>query len=81
MYHVFDLVAAPEIVLRTSGICGKALAVIDLFMKCGLIRLAKMIFFCSVGVFVGAALGGLHYVKAVFHHRMGEGKTRSLRYP
>lgn len=75
---MFDLVAALEIVLRTAGICSKALAVIDLFMKCGLIRLAKMIFYYSVGVFVGAALGGLHYVKAVFHHGMGESTTRSL---
>lgn len=59
---MFDLVSALEIVLRTSRICGKALAVIDSFMKCGLIRLAKMIFYYSVGVF----LGGLHYVKAIF---------------
>lgn len=66
VYHIFDMVAALEIVLRTSGVCGKVLAVIDLFMERALINLGQLIFYHSVSVFVGAALGGFPYVKDIF---------------
>ena len=63
VYKVFDLVVAVELLLRTSGFCGKTLLVIDLLVENTLVFLAKFIFFVSVGVFVGAALEGFPYVE------------------
>ena len=63
VYKVFDLVAAVELLLRTSGFCGKTLLAIDLLVENALVFLAKFIFFLSVGVVVGAALEGFPYVE------------------
>ena len=63
VYKVFDLAAAVELLLRTSGFCGKTLLAIDLLVENALVFLAKFIFFVSVGVVVGAALEGFPYVE------------------
>ena len=65
VYTLFELVAAVELVLRTSGFCGKTLLAIDLLVENTLVFLAKFIFFLSVGVFVGAVLEGFPYVEAL----------------
>lgn len=66
LYKVFDLVAALDLVVRASGLCGKALLAIDLFVKIILILVAKVFFPLSVRLFVGAALEGFPYLNDFF---------------
>lgn len=66
VYKAFDLVAALEAVLRAPGFYGKVLLAIDLFVEGILVLLAKLGFFASVGIFVGAAFGGSPWLKRFF---------------
>lgn len=66
VYKAFDLVAGLDDVLRASGFCGKVLLAIDLFVEGTLVLLAKMLFFTSVGIFVGAALEGFPWLHHFF---------------
>ena len=58
VYTALELVAAVDIVLRTSGLCAKALLVIDLAVESSLVSLARIIFLLSVGLFVSVAFDG-----------------------
>ena len=66
VYKAFDLVAALDVVLRAPGFWGKALLAMDLLVECTLVLVAKVIFIVSVGLFVGAALGGFPFLEAFF---------------
>lgn len=66
VYEARELVAALEIVLRTPGICGKVIVALDLAMESTLVLLPKILFFVSIGLFVGAAIQGLPFLTGFF---------------
>lgn len=66
VYKARELVAALDIVLRTPGICGKALVAIDLAMEGTLVLLAKIVFFVSISLFVGVTFEGLPFLAGFF---------------